>query len=347
MLARTAAERDRGDDSATKVRAHRYRFVDASLRMTGLAGPYCTDVQQARSSSFPSHDASITGVVPRTSRLLPIFAIIAAVALALVSVRNLRTPPTLHHAFGKGPTVVLVHGLGSRSEQWLPTARILARNYRVVLVELPGHGENSLAEPLSLVRAAQSLDAAIVAETSGPVLLVGHSVGGIVAAAEALAHPERVRGLVLVETTLEPQVEGAERDAMLHAVEHDYRALLRKASTSLARDPIQRRALHQEIVSLDSNTVKAWFRIALSADLSTQIRKLAPPLLAVFSERLWPSGLPWRDVERTLGFSEAPDLVPVRIEDSGHFIMLDQPERLAEVIERFAAHPEGEPVARK
>ena len=46
-----------------------------------------------------------------------------------------------------------------------------------------------------------------------------------------------------------------------------------------------------------------------------------------------------------LGYMRVPGLEAVRIEDSGHFVMLDRPAELAEAIERFIAIPEGEPIA--
>src|SRR5439155_19261494 len=94
-------------------------------------------------------------------------------------------------AFGRGPTIVLVHGLGTRPEHWLSTARILARRHRVVMVELPGHGDRELGT-FSLDVATEALDLAIQSADTRSVVLVGHSVGGLVATNEALMHPDRV-----------------------------------------------------------------------------------------------------------------------------------------------------------
>src|SRR5258706_4107172 len=159
-------------------------------------------------------------------RPLLLLGIMLAVVLSLIaSARGIGPPPLPYHgAFGHGPTIALVHGLGSRPEHWLPTARLLAREHRVVLVDLPGHGETPMATPLSLDRAADALDAALADASSEPVVLVGHSVGGLVAAAEAIRNPARVRALVLVDTALEPQLSGAARAAMLAAVGAGYDA---------------------------------------------------------------------------------------------------------------------------
>ena len=284
--------------------------------------------------------------MPDRTRLLTFTALLFAIALALSGLRGLGAPrPPIHNAFGRGSTVVLVHGLGSRPGHWLPAARLLARCHRVVLMDLPGHGESAMPFPFSLGRAVEALNAALAAASREPVILVGHSVGGLVAAAEALDHPERVRALVVVETALRPQFEGAERDEMLEALDHDYQSLLRAAYTAFGRDSAQGAALYQEVAALDSVRIKQWVRLALTADLSSAVAKLDRPVLAVLAGRSWAPAEPWAETARALGYARIPRIQAARIEDCGHFVMLDRPAELAQVIERFIASPDGEPVA--
>jgi pimeloyl-ACP methyl ester carboxylesterase len=272
--------------------------------------------------------------------------LLVVLGVAFVGMRGLVPPrPSASGAFGRGPTVVLVHGLGSRAEHWLPVARQLARRHRVVLVDLPGHGLSEMPEPLTLERAAQALDLALAAEAPVPCILVGHSVGGLVAAAEALDHPERLRGLVLVETALKPQIEGAERTAMLGALERDYQGLLRSVYVSFGRDSAQGVALYEEAAKLDPVMMKAWIRLAMASDLSGRAREFTVPMLVVMSARSWPDGEPWSTAAAELGYAGVARLQSARIEDAGHFVMLDHPDRLARLIERFAEHPEADLVA--
>jgi pimeloyl-ACP methyl ester carboxylesterase len=69
------------------------------------------------------------------------------------------------------------------------------------------------------------------------------------------------------------------------------------------------------------------------------------PVLAVVAARTWPAGEPWRAAAAELGYTGIPWLQTARIADSGHFVMLDHPEQLARLIERFADHPMPELVA--
>ena len=68
-----------------------------------------------------------------------------------LGIREAGQPATpLRVVMGSGPTIVLVHGLGGHTGQWLATARVLARRYRVVMLDLPGHGSTPMPRPFSL-----------------------------------------------------------------------------------------------------------------------------------------------------------------------------------------------------
>lgn len=261
---------------------------------------------------------------------------VLALALLLGREAFVRRAPAALGAFGAGPSVVLVHGLGSRAEHWLPMARDLARDHRVVLTELPGHGLADMPRPLTLDAAALALDRAIAEQCDGPVVLVGHSVGGLVAAAEALNAPGRVRALVLVETALKPQLTAEERAGLLAAFEQDYLGTLRQAYVPFGRDSAQGLALFTEAARNDSVVLKEWIRLAVTADLSQRIEGLGVPLLVVLSSRSWEASESWPECAAVLGYARAPGAVPVRIERTGHFVMLDRPDLLAGLVRRFA-----------
>src|SRR5262249_1412974 len=148
-------------------------------------------------------------------------------------------PAPPYAAFGHGQSIVLLHGLGSRREDWLPVARILARTHRVTLVDLPGHGEADMPAPFSLHPATTPPDPSPAGLPDGPIVLVGHSLGGLIAASEAIEHPERVRALVLVETALRPQMPAALRAEWLDRLDHDYRYVLHAAYLDFGRDSLQ------------------------------------------------------------------------------------------------------------
>jgi pimeloyl-ACP methyl ester carboxylesterase len=101
---------------------------------------------------------------------------------------------------GTGPTLLLVHGWGAWHRYWRHLwPRVVAR-FRCLAVDLPGHGwsERPAEAPYTVEWYADWLAALLEAKGSGPAVVVGHSMGGLVGLALAARHPERVRRLVAV-----------------------------------------------------------------------------------------------------------------------------------------------------
>lgn len=117
-------------------------------------------------------------------------------------------PPLAYSQSGSGPDVVLLHGaLSTREEVMLALFPVLSERLRVTAFDRPGHGESGRLGPTgSPWRQAEAVTAA--AQQLGlerPVLL-GHSYGGAVALAHALAFPEATAGVVTIAPIAFPEV---------------------------------------------------------------------------------------------------------------------------------------------
>src|SRR5581483_4416309 len=102
---------------------------------------------------------------------------------------------------GEGPLILLIHGIAGRSEQWLDSMSILARDHTVLAPDLLGHGHS--AKPrgdYSLGAYAAGLRDLMIALGYRKATVVGHSLGGGIALQYAYQFPERTERLVLVSS---------------------------------------------------------------------------------------------------------------------------------------------------
>jgi len=127
-------------------------------------------------------------------------------------VRLVRDAPLAHLAWEPAPStaargvVVLLHGVGGGRESWgdalSGTGDALARaGFRVVAADLPGYGDSPRIDPYDLPGMARAVRTLVDHLGPGPVALVGHSMGGMVAQELMAQSPERVAALVLMATS--------------------------------------------------------------------------------------------------------------------------------------------------
>lgn len=88
---------------------------------------------------------------------------------------------------GDGPPMALVHGITESHYSWDPLVGVLAKDHRVIAIDLRGHGESLPGPSYDLASMASDLREVLVAENASDALLIGHSLGGTVVTAYASA----------------------------------------------------------------------------------------------------------------------------------------------------------------
>ncbi len=169
------------------------------------------------------------------------------------------------------PTLLLIHGIGGTRAFWDPTLRSL-RDYECVAVDVPGFGDApAIDEPVTVARLAAALDD----PSLGPVVVIGHSLGGMIAQELAMLARDRVRGLVLcntipgvtegarefnpvLATLAETEGSDAVADALLPAMfgpkplENTERARERYLADMRAADPASLAAAFRSVLTFDA-----------------------------------------------------------------------------------------------
>lgn len=160
--------------------------------------------------------------------------------------------PIFYTDKGKGTAVVLLHGFLENSTIWKTLESELVKKFRVICIDLPGHGSSGC---LGYVHSMETMAEAVKAVTDAlkirRVVLAGHSMGGYVALAYAEAYPDQVKGLALINST--PLADSPEkqknRDRAIAAVKNNHKSFIRIAISNLFR-PKNRRLLATEIRAL-------------------------------------------------------------------------------------------------
>jgi pimeloyl-ACP methyl ester carboxylesterase len=147
-----------------------------------MSRPPAVEEHDRRSSGHDARQRLLDGI-PVTERRLQLAGISTAVLEG-----------------GDGPPVVLLHSSGEFAALWMRVIPDLVTTHRVVAPDLPGHGASEVADgQLDTDHMVAWLGALIEHTCPSPPALVGHGLGGAIAARFVIAHPDRLSGLVLVD----------------------------------------------------------------------------------------------------------------------------------------------------
>jgi pimeloyl-ACP methyl ester carboxylesterase len=154
----------------------------------------------------------------------------------------------------QGVPLVLIHGFGNDAHIWDDFAPVAAAHYRVLALDLRGHGDSAWPLHGEYEYAHHVADLEAVTQSLGieRMVLVGHSLGGRVAMLYAGAHPEQMAGLVIVDSAPELDTRGTTRIQMDVGQHKDpsfgsvaeYESMLLHAYPEAQPHAIKRMALH-------------------------------------------------------------------------------------------------------
>jgi len=124
-----------------------------------------------------------------------------------------------YHSFGTGSPLVIVHGLFGISDNWVTIGKQLSGEFRVIIPDLRNHGRSPWSPVFNFSSMEEDILELIEEETSGPVLLMGHSLGGRITINIALHHPEMIRRLVVVDISLRKYPPQSIHLQLIHAMQ--------------------------------------------------------------------------------------------------------------------------------
>jgi pimeloyl-ACP methyl ester carboxylesterase len=236
-------------------------------------------------------------------------------------------------------TVVLVHGWTCDSSSWDSQVPVLAKRYRVITLDLPGHGRSGAPADgkFSMELFARAVEAVRAEARADRIVLVGHSMGAPVIRQYARLYPKHVAGLVAVDGPLDmrqfgdgfkpPSLTGPEglktREGMIRGM----------------FTPQTPPALQEKILAMMLKAPEATAIGAMGSILDPALRKsdVTPmPALAI-----WAGTNPQLpNVEETK--KVLPHYSQTQVAGTGHFVMMEKPDEFNQLVTSFVDGLEGQ-----
>ena len=200
--------------------------------------------------------------------------------------------PFLNHKIdGSGPNVVLLHPIGLDLTCWDDVVAALAPRYRVLRVDLRGHGSSSPAAPgATLADYAEDVHALLAHLKHTPTAVVGLSFGGMITQALALAHPEDVSALAICgcpctlpdagRQMMNDRAASAERDGMAPAIE----TTLERWFTKPFLEKGGGEGARKRLLADDPNEWARGWRAIAQLDTAPRLGEIKVPVLCIAGE---------------------------------------------------------------
>lgn len=261
--------------------------------------------------------------------ILPVVALSFSVFASAASVDGISIHSTIR---GNGPkTVVFVHGWTCDESSWRDQIPFFEKNYRVITLDLPGHGmSGSPAKgPLTMDLFARSIEAVRVEAKAGKIVLVGHSMGTPVIREYARLYPANVAGLVPVDGVLHlsgsanaPNPERMKGPEGLKSREAMIRGMFGKSATPA----IQEHILKMMLAAPETTAYQAMAATFAAPNWTDDV--FTVPALGIYADHSIAYDAAY--------FKEIfPNGSAVEVPGTGHFVMMEKPAEFNRLLADF------------
>ncbi len=226
---------------------------------------------------------------------------------------------------------MLLHGAGGNHLHWPHNLRRLA-DYKIYAPDLPGHGKSAGLGMQSVEKYADAIVEWITSLEIKKVVIAGHSMGGAIAQTIAVKFPKLVKGLILVATGAKL---GVNQD-LLHKLSTPASApaaleLILKWSWMPGTDEKLLKKVKEQMLEIRSSVVYGDYLACKNFDLTGSLGKIKAPTLLIAGEldKMTPLDL-MHQLESGIKHARL-----VIVQEAGHMVMLEKPEKVAQEVESF------------
>jgi pimeloyl-ACP methyl ester carboxylesterase len=242
---------------------------------------------------------------------------------------------------GKGPALILIHGLLMDRTMFAPQVEALAGRYRIVTPDLRGHGNSGhRAEEFTQWDMMEDHIALLESLSIDRAVWGGVSQGGFQSLRAALRHPHRVAGLILIDTQAGPEDEHRaqmyEAFAEVVATERWNEQILQTACISMfgtsASDDLKRHWMNRWQAQESGDERQLLRAVTRREDIIGRLGEIEQPAVVIHGEE--DASIEMERAEQLAdGLSNLVEFV--RVPGAGHSSTIERPEPVTEAMERF------------
>lgn len=265
--------------------------------------------------------------------LLVVFAFSAAGAQPKSEVVNASDGVPIHYSVqGKGdPALVFIHCWACNRHFWDNQVAEFSKTYRVVTIDLPGHGESGQGRKnYSVESYGDDVKTVVTKLNLKRVVLVGSSMGGPIALEATRRMPDRVVAVVPVDTlqNVEQKVPQEQLDAVMKQMQADFKTATTNLLNQFFFSPTTPAAVKErvinETISQNPDVVLPILKAVFSYDAAAGLREVKVPIRAINADRV-PT-----DVTANRKYASQFDVVIIK--GTGHYPMLEDPARFNQML---------------
>ena len=245
--------------------------------------------------------------------------------------------PIVYSVAGTGdPALVFIHGGLADRTFWDGQLREFSGRHRVVTLDLPGHGESGLdRKKWGIPEFGADVMAVIEAEKLKNVIIFGNSLGGPVAIEAALLLPDRVLGVVGVDTfqVLDYRITPEEAKQRAESFHRDFTGALKQMVRMLFHsdaDPALIADAERRMTGTSPEAAQAMFMSFSGYDAGAAARQLRVPLRAINGDLLYPTDVAGNRKVKA-------DFDAAIMNHMGHYPMLERPKEFNDLVEEVIA----------
>lgn len=243
---------------------------------------------------------------------------------------------------GKGRVIVLLHGFLGSLEIWSEFEKKLSKKFRIITIDLPGHGETpAIGYYHSMELLAQSVKAVLDKAGVRRYIIAGHSMGGYAALAFAELFPESVSGLCMFHSTsnADSEEKKKDRDRIIGLVKKEHKNYVSEVIISLfaTENIVKNKAEIEKVKRIAAAVSKQSIINSLEGMKERKNRELIfkfaeYPVLFIIGKK--DSVINYETIYPQIGLCKYPSVL--MLEDVGHMGFYEAPKKTLKELDLFS-----------